>query len=89
MTAETTLASIFGVIFVATILILAVRFPRPTPFQYAVFRIVLAIAVAGIAAVIPGFLEVTVSTAVRAGGALGVFIVDPEITVLNKGEKLG
>jgi hypothetical protein len=58
---------------------LAVIFPQPTPFQYTVFRIVLALAGAGIAALIPGFIEVAIELAyknvIRAGGALGVFIV--------------
>ena len=65
----------FGVLFVAVLLGLAVVFPEPTAFQYTVFRIVLSLAAAGVAALVPGFLEVNVSTWVRAGGALGVFVV--------------
>jgi hypothetical protein len=65
----------FGVIFIIVLLILAIKFPNPTPFQYLVFRIVLALAAAGVAAMIPGFLRVDVSNVVRAGGALGVFVV--------------
>jgi hypothetical protein len=44
----------FGVIFVIALLLLAIFFPEPTPFQYQVFRIVLALAAAGVAALIPG-----------------------------------
>jgi hypothetical protein len=65
----------FGVVFIITLLILAARFPDPTPFQYTVFRIVLALAAAGIAAFIPGFLDVKVSTFVAAGGAFAVFVI--------------
>lgn len=72
---EKLIAVIFGVIFVAAILALAVVFPTPTPFQYTVFRIVLAIAAAGFVSMTPGFLEVTVSNWVRAGGALAVFVI--------------
>jgi hypothetical protein len=65
----------FGVIFVITLIVLAIRFPNPTDFQYVVFRIVLALAAAGIAAFIPGFLDVKISTFLKAGGALAVFAV--------------
>ena len=63
----------FGVVAVGTILVLAVAIPEPKPFQYLVFRIVLAIAVAGVAAMIPGLFEIDVPVGVKAGGALGVF----------------
>ncbi len=68
-------AFIFGVAFVITLIILAIAFPEPTAFQYMVFRIILALAAAGVGAMIPGFLHVNVSAWVRAGGALGVFAV--------------
>jgi hypothetical protein len=66
---------IFGVSFVISLLAIAVFFPYPAPFQYTVFRIVLALAAAGVAALIPGFIEVSYRTAVRAGGALAVFVI--------------
>jgi hypothetical protein len=69
------LAFVFGVVFVTALLTLAVLFSEPTPFQYTVFRIVLALAAAGVAAVIPGILNVKLSFGVRAGGALAVFVI--------------
>lgn len=71
-------AFVFGLVFVIALLVLAVAFPNPAPFQYIVFRIVLALAGAGVAAVIPGFLSVrtdALRVAIRAGGALAVFAV--------------
>ncbi len=68
-------AFIFGVAFVVTILILATIFPTPTAFQYQVFRAVLALAAGGIAAMVPGFLEVQIKALLRAGGALAVFVM--------------
>jgi hypothetical protein len=65
----------FGAIFVTALLVLAVKFPEPTSFQYMVFRIVLALAAGGVSAMIPGFLKVEVKPGVRAGGALAVFVV--------------
>ena len=65
---------VFGVIFVAVLLIIALFYPRPTPFQYTVFQIVLALAAAGVAALIPGLINVKVP-GVSAGGALAVFVV--------------
>jgi Tfp pilus assembly protein PilF len=58
--------------------LLAIAFPQPTSFHYEVFRIVLAIACGGVAAVIPGFLAVTMDAkglVIRAGGALAVFLL--------------
>ena len=65
----------FGAILVLIMLAIAFICPSPTPFQYTIFRIVLALASAGIAAMIPGFINVEVGTAVRAGGAIAVFAI--------------
>jgi ABC-type transport system involved in multi-copper enzyme maturation permease subunit len=65
----------FGVLFVGVLLAVAFFFPRPSAFQYVVFRIVLALASAGVAAFIPGFISVVVSRWVRAGGAMAVFVI--------------
>ena len=72
---EKKLAYAFGVVFVVVLLVVALFVPNPTEFQYTVFRIVLALAAAGVAAMIPGFLQVTLSTWLRAGGALAIFVV--------------
>ncbi|EAR61994.1 hypothetical protein [Neptuniibacter caesariensis] len=72
---EKLLAYLFGVIFVIAILVIAIFIPSPKPFQYEVFKIVLAIATAGVAAFIPGFLNVQVGSWVRAGGAIAVFVI--------------
>ncbi|HLA71854.1 MAG TPA: PAN domain-containing protein [Steroidobacteraceae bacterium] len=64
---------IFGVVFIVTMLVLAVAFPQPTYWQYTVFRVVLALAAAGVAVMIPGSIEVTVSNWMKAGGAFAVF----------------
>lgn len=65
----------FGVFFVVVLLVLALFVPKPTPFQYTVFRVVLALAAAGAAAMIPGFLQVQIAQWLRAGGALAVFVI--------------
>jgi hypothetical protein len=65
----------FGVVFVVALLVLAIAFPEPTPFQYTVFRIVLALAVAGVAALIPGFVELNIAAWLKAGGAMAVFAI--------------
>ena len=69
------LAYIFGVVFLITIIVIAFRVPEPTSFQYVVFRVTLALAAAGVVAMIPGFINVQVSTLVRAGGAVAVFVI--------------
>lgn len=78
MTFDLALIAISGVVFVAACVMLAIRFPEPTPFQLFVFRTVLALSAAGAAAAIPGFLSVTMNLsgfAIRAGGALAVFLI--------------
>jgi hypothetical protein len=72
---ERLLALFFGVVFIAAILALAVVFPQPSLFQYQVFRIVLALAAAGFVSMTPGFLQVTISNFLRAGGGLAVFAI--------------
>ncbi|MGR0482211.1 MAG: hypothetical protein ACTFAL_12625 [Candidatus Electronema sp. V4] len=73
------LAFFFGLCFVAALLVLAVWFPQPTPFQYTVFRIVLALAAAGVAGVIPGMISLKAQPGtvllIHAGGALAVFVM--------------
>ncbi|WP_417909569.1 hypothetical protein [Candidatus Electronema sp. PJ] len=46
------LAFFFGLCFAVIMLVLAVWFPKPTAFQYMVFRITLALAAAGVGGVI-------------------------------------
>lgn len=68
-------AFIFGILFIIAIIVIALRVQEPTLFQLFVFRVVLAIAVAGVAAIIPGFLSVQFRNVVRATGAIAVFVV--------------
>jgi hypothetical protein len=68
-------AAVFGVAFLAVMLVVALVYPRPSNFQYTVFRIILAISVAGVAAIIPGLINVTAGPGITAGGALGVFVI--------------
>jgi hypothetical protein len=65
----------FGIAFMVSLLVLAVVVPNPTPFQYEVFRIVLAIGVAGFAASISGLLHVQIGGWLQATGALAVFAI--------------
>jgi hypothetical protein len=63
----------FDVVFLAIILIVVILVPNPTAAQMLIFRVVLAMAAAGIAAVVPGFLQLNIPTYLRAGGAIAVF----------------
>lgn len=64
---------VFGVTFIGALLVLAIMFPTPTAWQYQLFRVVLALAAAGTAAMIPGSIDFTVPGWVKAGGPLAVF----------------
>jgi 8-oxo-dGTP pyrophosphatase MutT (NUDIX family) len=79
LTSQIIIAFIFGATFVVALLVLAIVFPKPTPFQYGVFKITLSLAAAGVAAMIPGFIHLEVNPniglVIRAGGALAVFVI--------------
>jgi hypothetical protein len=66
---------VVGIVLILIILGIAFLLPNPTPFQYTVIRIVLALAAAAFATLLSGFLQVQVSDYVKAGGALAVFVV--------------
>jgi len=51
---------VFGVTFLATMLVIVIKIPAPTDQQMLIFRIVTSIAVAGIGAVVPGFIVVNI-----------------------------
>ncbi len=74
ITIDKLLAYVFGFVFVIVLLVFAVAIPNPTAFTLFVFRVVLALAAAGIGAVLPGLLEVRLP-AVRAVGALALAAV--------------
>lgn len=102
---QLSLAFSFGVIFLGIILYIAFIIPNPTVFQYQIFRITLALAAGGIAAMIPGILNVNLPSFLTAGGALAVFVVvyfyspaqiaiqeippDPSKTATNPNIRLG
>ena len=66
-------AYIFGIIFLVVIIVIAIFIPHPSYFQYTVFRIVLALAAAGVIAMVPGFFDLEIGNILRAGGAGAVF----------------
>jgi tetratricopeptide (TPR) repeat protein len=69
------LAFAFGTVFVVVLLFIAFVTPMPSDFQIFVYRVVMALAAAGIGAIIPGFIVVNISNFVRAGGAIACFVV--------------
>ena len=73
------LAFIFGTVFLAALLVLVVAIPSPTTNQFEMFRIMIALAAGGVAAVMPGLLGLRLGRgsafAVRASGALAVFLI--------------
>lgn len=73
------LALVFGISFIVIMIVLALKFPEPTPFQYNVFRIVLSLAAAGVAAMLPGFIHLETEPGfgvlIQAGGALAIFVL--------------
>jgi hypothetical protein len=76
---QASVAFVFGVSFIIALLVLALKHPNPTAFQYTVFRIVLSLAAAGAAAMIPGFINVEFSPIqgflISAGGATAVLVI--------------
>ena len=72
---EKLLAFGFGIVFIVVLLTIAYLVPNPTVTQWFVLRVVLALAAAGIGAIIPGLIVVQVSNVVRAGGAIALFVL--------------
>lgn len=64
----------FGVVFVCVMLGVALFLPYPSEFQYFTFRVVLALAAGGVAAMLPGFVQIDIPVGVRGGGALAAFV---------------
>lgn len=73
------LAFAFGAILLLLLLILAVAISEPTLSQQQIFRIMISLAAACVAAVIPGLLNFSATgwkgIGIKATGALAVFIV--------------
>jgi hypothetical protein len=64
-----------GLGLVLLLLALVVFIPCPSEGQYIVFRLVLALGLAALAAIVPGILQVAWNSAIKASGALAVFVV--------------
>lgn len=95
MNAQVVAALATGVGFLAALLVIGCYMafrtnPSPIPHEAMfIFRVILALAAAGFAAVLPGFLEIEgklLSISVRAAGSLAVFIA---IYCVNPPERLG
>ncbi|WP_194977014.1 hypothetical protein [Aquiflexum lacus] len=63
----------FGLLFLIAVIFLVEINPCATNIQVSTYRTILAIAVAGVAAVIPGFFKFRYKGIVSASGAIGVF----------------
>ena len=78
-----------GTLFIGVMIVIALLVKNPTPFQYQVFRVVLALAASGVAGALPGYLEIEskiLKNSIRAGGALAVFWI---VYSINPPELLG
>jgi len=65
----------FGIVSIVVLLVISLFIPNPSAYQYTIFRIILAISTACCAAGLTGFIEVTISNWVKAGGAFAVFVI--------------
>jgi len=72
-------AFLFGIAFLVAILALVVKIPGPTPTQFTVFRIIIALGGAAFSMALTGFLTIQLNLPkggqIVAGGALAVFVV--------------
>ena len=75
LTPDRVAAFAFGVVFIGVMLIVAIFYPQPTRFQEFTFRLILALAAAGIGAILPGLIVANVGKFVRAGGAAAFFVI--------------
>jgi hypothetical protein len=69
------LAFVFAVVFALALLVFTTFVRDPSEAAVWTYKVILALAAAGFAAVLPGFLDVRYKGVVQAGGALAVFVV--------------
>ncbi|MEJ2818093.1 MULTISPECIES: DUF4019 domain-containing protein [unclassified Caulobacter] len=69
------IAFVFGAIFIITILAFATIVKNPSSTAIWTYRVILALAAGGVAAILPGFIDVKYKSFVQAGGAIGVFVL--------------
>ncbi len=73
------IALIIGIIWMLIIFVTILIKPNPSDSQMYVFRVILAIAAAGIGGIIPGFINIEYGTIgevlITAGGAIVLFII--------------
>lgn len=69
------IAFVFGAIFIITILAFATIVKDPSSTAIWTYRVILALAAGGVAAILPGFIDVKYKSFVQAGGAIGVFVL--------------
>jgi hypothetical protein len=72
---KTLIAFAFGSVFIISILVFTAVVKNPSPTEIWTYRIILALAAAGVAAVLPGFIDIKYKGFVQAGGAIGVFVL--------------
>jgi hypothetical protein len=65
--------TIIGVVFIGLLIFISIKFPTTIQQYFSIYKTILAIACAGVAALIPGFFNINYQGTIRAGGALGVF----------------
>jgi hypothetical protein len=67
--------AIFAIIGLVVVITIAFYLPHPSQGQWYVFITVLALAGAGISAFLPGAIDWQVTSGLKAGGALAIFLV--------------
>jgi len=60
--------------FLVTAIIIITAIPCPSEPQFQFYKIILALSVAGVASILPGFMRIRYKGYVSAGGAMAVFI---------------
>jgi hypothetical protein len=68
-------ATIIGIIFIIVMLLIAWFIEEPSSFQYGIFHVVLALAAAAFAAILPGAISANLPWGISAVGSLAVFII--------------
>jgi hypothetical protein len=72
---EVLLAFGFGAILLIAMLIVVLKGEQLDDQEFFVVRLVLALSAAAVAAIIPGFLQLTYKNTIRTGGAISIFVL--------------
>ncbi|MEM6428395.1 MAG: hypothetical protein AAF708_04075 [Deinococcota bacterium] len=64
-----------GCVFIVALLTISIFITDMAPITYLAFRVILALSASSVSTLIPGLLDIKLNKWLKAGGALGIFVI--------------